>query len=519
MPEHWCICSRGMQMKFSFSRFLHDYKLKIIQEWVERLHTECGPMYMARPLDELRQTISEAVDANYEVLVNKNYDAINLFIDKITAMRLEAGFLLSDVQKAFELYRIIVVRYLVMDIGQNKVHDALERLNECLAYTTNRFSDHFQDMHQKKIIEQNKALEKMVKIRTAALEESEKKYKTLVEEIDDGYFVIQDGRIVFANQAFCSMHGYSLDEARGKNFSSFISDTDKEIVEKRIVQTSGYDTHPHTLEYNRLTRSGQELPTEIHGKTTSYDNKLSSIGICRDIKERVEMENKARENERMAYIGYITASLSHEIRNPLSAVKLNLQILNKNSKIKGNDKRRIDISVSEVIRLERILNQLLEFAKPLKLDLVYHDIDQILNSYIDLLEMKFKEKNLVIEKDFEKGPLKLLADSDKLGQAFINILINAIESSEPNSRISVSCRTCFENQKYVKVTIADEGKGLPEKNMEDLFKPFFTTKTKGVGLGLANVKRIVRAHKGFVSAENLDSKGALFSIKIPAGSM
>ncbi|NOX34821.1 MAG: GHKL domain-containing protein [Deltaproteobacteria bacterium] len=381
-------------MAFLFSTFLNTYRPLIIQKWVEKLHTECGEQYAARPVEELFQTITQAVDANYQVLVHENFHAINTFIDKITDMRLKAGFLLSDVQRAFELYRMILSDLLISNAPKQDFHEIFERLNQCLAYTMHRFSDHFQDMHQKKIIQQNRELEQIVKKRTAALQES----------------------------------------------------------------------------------------------------------------------------ERMAYIGHITASLSHEIRNPLSAVKMNLQILSGNQKITGNDKRRVDISVSEVIRLEQILNQLLDFAKPLQLNINSCNIWHILNSYIELLEIKFKEKNLVVETNIEDELPPLTADGDKLGQAFINILLNAIESSDPFGKISVTFKKIIkQKQEYAAVLIDDEGSGFDEKDKKEIFKPFFTTKTKGVGLGLANVKRIIKAHNGFVKAKKKKHKGASFLIMIPIG--
>ncbi|MCK5097551.1 MAG: GHKL domain-containing protein, partial [Desulfobacteraceae bacterium] len=224
--------------------------------------------------------------------------------------------------------------------------------------------------------------------------------------------------------------------------------------------------------------------------------------------------------ERMAYIGQITASLSHEIRNPLSAIKMNLQILKGNQKIKGNDKRRIDISESEVIRLEKILNQLLDFAKPLQLEKKTCNICHIVNSYVELLEMKFKEKKLDVITVFEDELPPFKADGDKLGQAFINIFINAIEASDLFGKINVTFKKIIEqNIGYAAVSIDDEGKGLDDLDKEEIFKPFFTKKTKGVGLGLANVKRIVEAHNGFVKVTKKESRGASFLIMIPIGNI
>ena len=505
-------------MGFLFSTFLKTHEPVIISQWVKKLHTECGEQYAARPSEELFGTITRAVAANYQVLVHKNYDSINIFIDKITDMRLKSGFSLSDVQRAFELYRIIVTELLITDASKKEFKQIFESLNRCLAYTMHRFSDHFQDMHQKKIVQQNRELEQMVIKRTTAHQESEKKYKTLVEEINDGYFVIQDSLIVFANQAFCTMHGYDLQDVLGENFYRFVAGSDREEVMKIYSDNFESQVASQVFEYKRLVKSGQEFPTEIQGKTTSYGNKISSIGICRDITERVKMGKKVRENERMAYIGQITASLSHEIRNPLSSIKMNLQILSSNKKITGNDKRRVDISVSEVVRLEQILNQLLDFAKPLQMNLKPCNIHHIVNSYIELLEMKFKEKNLQIKSIVEDELPPPLADGEKLGQAFINILINAIESSDPFGKIGVTFKKVMDQDiEYAAVLIDDEGTGFDEKDKEEIFKPFFTRKTKGIGLGLANVKRIIEVHNGFVRAKKKEGKGASFLIMIPMG--
>ncbi len=507
----------GPVKAFSFSRFLTEHRSEIIRLWVIKLHSEVGEQYAARPIKELERTIKEAVVANYQVLVNDNYKYINRFIDKITVFRLKSGFSLSDVQKAFELYRIIVLNLLIAgNFSTEELQKSVSSINKCLAYTTHRFSDHFQDMHQKKIIEQNIALEQMVQKRTAALEESEKKYKTLVEEINDGYFVIQDKIIVFANKAFCKMHGCAPEEVQGKVFDSFVAESHREHVMKMYTNDSSRELSTQVFRYKRRVSSGDELPTEIHGKTTTYDNKISSIGICRDITDRVEMERKIRENERMAYIGQITASLSHEIRNPLSAVKLNLQILKKNDKIIGYDKRRVDISVSEVIRLEQILNELLDFAKPLQLNMLFCNMCELLKTYIEILDMKFKEKQIQVITHFDEFNPDIWADKDKLGQAIINILINAIESSKPNSKIIV--RYTLESKGtsgFAQITIEDEGIGYDEKNSTEMFKPFFTTKAKGVGLGLANVKRIIEAHKGCVFINKREPNGAVFSLMIP----
>jgi PAS domain S-box-containing protein len=501
------------------ARFLEENRDGIVDTWVRRLHTEGGALYARRPVEELLGTVSEAFAANYQVLVHGDFSPIDRFIDKITRLRLESGFPLSAVQKAFELFREIGVPLLAVETPAGALAENIATINRCLAYTIHRFSDHFQEMNQKKILDQNRRLEEMVRLRTAALAESERKYKILVEEINDGYFVIQDESIAFANQAFCRMHGCDIEEVVGRHFIDFVAPASRDRVLDiaRNRSDGGSSTASKVFGYDRLTKAGGRYPTEIQAKMIVYDGKLSSIGICRDITQRVRMEQRVRESERMAYIGQITTSLSHEIRNPLSAVKLNLQVLKKNPQIEGNDRRRIDISEQEVIRLERILNQLLDFAKPIRLDPALFSLSKLVSEYAELLEMKFKEKNLLLETVFDPQAPPVCLDRGKFGQMLINILLNAIEVSEPSARIVVRTAHRDGHSPAVEVIVEDEGHGFSDELAADMFKPFFTTKSKGTGLGLANALRIAEAHGGTILSKNRRHGGAVFTIRLPAG--
>ena len=503
-------------MTFSLAEFHERNRSDVIEEWARRLQTEVSEQYTQRPREELQVTVSEAFDADYHVIVHNDFSYIDKFIDKITRMRLRAGFRLSDVQKAFELYRSIVVPLLAKEANIDEFRKSISKINLCLAYTIHRFSDLFQKMHEEKILEHNRMLEEEVRMRTAELRESQLKYKTLVEEITDGYFVVQDETIVFANQAFCQMHDCPLNEILGKKIYHFIAPESREHIRKIYLKSLQKRGIPRILEYMRLTKSGKSFATEILAKNTHYDNKLSSIGICRDITERIKMEQRVREAERMAYIGQITTSLSHEIRNPLSAVKMNLQILKKNLHLQGNNSRRMDISITEVMRLEGILKELLDFAKPLQLKHDSIQVNEILESSVELLDMKSREEEISIIKNLDPQMPRFSADGEKLQQAFINLILNAMEASDKNGKVWV--QTLFrteDNQPMAHIIVRDEGDGLSEELLSEIFRPFFTTKTRGTGLGLTNVNRIVEAHHGWLKTQNLQPRGASFQIILP----
>jgi len=506
-----------VRVVFDLEAFFHSKRAAIIHRWVDLLNTTVGEQYAARPREELQGTVAKAYDAEVDVILKNDYAKINAFIHEITKMRLEAGFLLSDVQKAFELFRHLAIDLLVKETALPDFYDTIVRMNDCLDYTIHRFSDYFQSMHEKKILDHNRLLEEEIQARTAELRESELNYKTLVEDINDGYFVVREKTIIFANQAFCIMHGCDLPEVLGRSFSDFVApeDRDKIIGIHDDKQRPGERTHPRTFEYSRLTKINEAFPTEIRSKVTCYDNRIATIGICRDITERVQMEKKVRESERMAYIGQITTSLSHEIRNPLSAIKMNLQILKKNPQIKGNDQRRIDISTKEVKRLEGILEEVLDFAKPLQVKFGPVKINAIISAALELLDMRFAEAGMDIVTELDLNLPVIQADGEKLVQAFINVLLNAMEASSYGSKVQIRTALASPARREIAVFIIDEGCGISRPQAAEIFKPFFTTKSSGTGLGLSNARRIIAAHGGRIGVENRKACGAHVTIALP----
>jgi len=201
-------------------------------------------------------------------------------------------------------------------------------------------------------------------------------------------------------------------------------------------------------------------------------------GTCRDITERMQTEKRIRESERLAHIGKLTTSLAHEIRNPLSSVKMNSQIILKNMDFGGNDKRRMEIIIHEICRLERILDEMLDFARPVKLNLEPASINRAMDACLEIMDARIKEKGITIKKLYSRGLPRIFVDHEKIEQAIINVLLNAVEVLPEGGNIEIITKKLRANGGGIQVDISDDGPGISTEDLPYVFDPFFSNKKR-----------------------------------------
>ncbi len=234
--------------------------------------------------------------------------------------------------------------------------------------------------------------------------------------------------------------------------------------------------------------------------------------IERRAEERLKLEEKLRQAEHLSAIGEMTAGVSHEIRNPLGIIKSSAQLLKKKMEKLDAKSSIPDIIVEESARLDNIITDFLDFAKPKIPDLHPCKIDDILEKNITFLTPQIEENNFKIVKEISNRLPEILADSAMLYQAFLNILINAFQSLKNNGCLTIRVTHNAEN---IIVNFIDDGDGIPEKVLKKIWTPFFTTKDTGTGLGLGIVKNMIEAHKGTITITNMEPSGANVEITIP----
>lgn len=229
-----------------------------------------------------------------------------------------------------------------------------------------------------------------------------------------------------------------------------------------------------------------------------------------------ETHKKLIQAEKLASIGKLAATIAHEIRNPLTSVKLNIQKVLEDDRLEAMEKEHLAITQEGIGQIEKFVKELLNFTRVSGLQLARFPVSQILEESVKMMVDSFRQKRIAIERKVDEGLPEVLVDGDKMRQVFLNVLRNAYEAVDQNGKIIISAALAGNGQaKKIRVRISDSGCGIPDKDWENIFEPFFTTKSSGFGLGLANARKIVEQHKGVIRVVKKRSAGTAFEILIP----
>jgi len=282
----------------------------------------------------------------------------------------------------------------------------------------------------------------------------------------------------------------------------------------------------------RGMRDGERLNQEftIHGSpvriaVTSVGDGESGplrgvVAIFNDLSLRTKMEEMTRRAERFQALLEMSASMAHEIRNPLASIRGAAQEL-QTSRLPGEDDRQLlNVVIRESDRLDEIISEFLDYASDRPIEMGLCDLAEVLHETVVLLEAR-GNRNVEIRKEVPRSML-IRGEPDKLKQVFLNLGINALDACGQNLKIGHLVVRCTpsrgpqpDRREGVLVEVADDGCGIPRENMGRVFDPFFTTKPKGVGMGLAIARKIVQAHGGEITLESQEGKGSLVKVWLP----
>jgi signal transduction histidine kinase len=253
---------------------------------------------------------------------------------------------------------------------------------------------------------------------------------------------------------------------------------------------------------------------EVGDLARSFNEMTGQLLHARDRME--DANRKLVQHEKLASIGRMAATIAHEIRNPLTSVKLNIQKVAEEESFAESVKAHLGLSLEGIDQIERFIKELLNFTRVPELSLERWPIEQVVEESLKLLRETLARKKVVVEATYAEGLPQIHVDGDKMRQVFLNVLRNAHEALEAGGKISIVCEPVVEGGKRkVRIRISDNGPGIPEKDRENIFEPFFSTKPSGFGLGLANARKIVEQHNGTIRVGKKRGPGSTFVILIP----
>ena len=240
--------------------------------------------------------------------------------------------------------------------------------------------------------------------------------------------------------------------------------------------------------------------------------KRGEVIMERKAQEQKRLVDKLHQSERMASLGEMIASVSHEIKNPLGIIRSTADLLEKKVIQFEPQNQLASIIREEADRLNRIVTEFLDFARPQIPRMDQVRIETILEKNLHFLSPELDRRGITVEKDFIPGSQTIPVDQDQIYRAFLNILLNAVQAMTDGGKIGIKVR--YISREAI-IEIKDSGSGLSEEERVKAFQPFFTTKEKGSGLGLAIVKNIIEAHQGTIQMVNSDSGGTSVVITLP----
>ncbi|MBI2347088.1 MAG: HAMP domain-containing protein [Deltaproteobacteria bacterium] len=234
-------------------------------------------------------------------------------------------------------------------------------------------------------------------------------------------------------------------------------------------------------------------------------------------RELKQSQNIIRRADRLSSLGMLTAGLAHEIRNPLVAIRTFTQLLPERYQEAEFRNSFQALALKEVDRICGLINDLLSFARPSTPNVSAEDANEIVESIVRILETEAKEKEIQMYPRLAADLPKIFIDKEQIKQVSMNVILNALQSIEGRGVVEVSTRLFSKNgtEQYVQIEVHDSGAGIPEKDIEDIFNPFFTTKKDGSGLGLSISNQIVQEHGGYIVVESQVGKGTTFLINLP----
>lgn len=336
-------------------------------------------------------------------------------------------------------------------------------------------------------------------------------YKSFFDNATDAVFIIQPETwsVLDANEFAAILLGLPRNELIGETLPQF----------RRIYKLLMKSSAPMALsELSLETPKNENLMVEVSARFVDFEGQKLIHAIARDVGEQHALTDKLVQADKLVLLGQLSASVAHEIRNPLAAVNLNLQILKRKISEEQPEHSYIKTALQGVERISKIVEVTLNFSRPAMPDIKGINLNSLLPTTLDMVSSIFKRKEIKVDLKLAENLPPVAADQKQMQQVFINLITNAADAIIGKGTITIETyteRTGRHDTEFVVAAISDTGVGIPPEDLPKIFNPFFTRKAEGTGLGLPITQRILHNHGGIIDVESATGRGTSFYVKIP----
>jgi len=344
-------------------------------------------------------------------------------------------------------------------------------------------------------------------------------HENVVHSLSSGLFTTDEaGRITSFNRAAQDITLFSLDTVKSKPWWEVFNWEQANLFDadtSTVMAPYRFEGEGRRADQTRMIIGMTLAPLTENGVRTGL------VGIFQDLTQIRDLEEQMRRREWLATLGEMSAGMAHEIRNPLAALAGSMQILRKDVQLDESNRHLMDIAIRETSRLDAIITEFLLYARPPALNLKEYDVNVVLADTLDLIRHEAQSHmNIVIVTYPGPGVMTAQIDPDQIKQVFWNLATNAFEAMSAGGQLTISTGrrrvgSGDRSGEVIEVLFQDTGEGIQKDVLDKIFLPFFTTKKRGSGLGLAAVHRIVDLHGGWIRVESQEDKGSQFSVCLP----
>lgn len=354
-----------------------------------------------------------------------------------------------------------------------------------------------------------------------SLRESEARLRGILETAVDGIITITEAGVVESlNPAAERIFGYAAQELLGQNVKILMPPMYRAVHDDYI--TNYLDTGLKKIigigrEVVGMRKNGNTFPMHLAVSEVRLGERRLFTGLVRDLSEQKRLEKQVLQVERLATIGKMAAKVAHEIRNPLSSISLNAELLQDelNSYAQtdtGEAQSLLQSMIAEIDRVTSLTEEYLQFSRLPESQPVRDDINRVVKESVDFYQPQARQKKVVLQSAISTKTWEVRFDPVQIRRVLLNIMRNAVEAMPKGGMLNIATE---QSGREVVIRIVDTGVGIAPEEIEKIFDPFFTTKDFGTGLGLAVVQQIIEEHRGRIVCQSILGQGTTFSIYLP----